>query len=221
VHVEALLAQGGRVTGVRTADGERTFDAVICNADAAALAAGLFGEEGRVVTPPAPRSLSAVTWLLRAEAQGFPLARHTVFFGAEPRREFTQLFDERCPVPRAFLDQMGQQGLDVALVAEKGGRVGAVQPVDRRIDLERAAHTGSQRAHEHRIGQLVEAIGLQGLQLLDRHLQRHSQRRQFNTGGLARLAQQLAGRGLWYRCDRLDRRRVCYRRAAADDLITH
>ncbi len=98
VHVDALTTSAGRVTGVRTAEGERAFDAVVCNADAAALAAGLLGDDARAGLPevlPAQRSLSAVTWLIEAEAQGFPLARHTVFFGAEPRGEFEQLFGQR------------------------------------------------------------------------------------------------------------------------------
>lgn len=98
VHVDGLVTSGGRVTGLRTAAGERAFDAVVCNADASALASGLFGAEARAgleVVPPAQRSLSALTWLVHAEAQGFPLARHTVFFGGEPRREFDELFAQR------------------------------------------------------------------------------------------------------------------------------
>ena len=43
-------------------------------------------------TPPAQRSLSAVTWDMVAEAEGFPLARHTVFFSDDYPAEFDDIF---------------------------------------------------------------------------------------------------------------------------------
>ena len=96
-EVAEILVGGGRVAGLRLADGERlAVDAVILNADLAALAAGLFGElPARSVTLRGERSLSAVTWAMLAEAEGFPLARHTVFFSAAYADEFDRVFAQQ------------------------------------------------------------------------------------------------------------------------------
>ncbi len=89
VHVVEIVVGGSGVAGVRTSDGE-TIDAavVVCNADANALASGLFGRAAaRAVapTPPARRSLSALVWTGLAEPRGFALARHNVFFSGITR----------------------------------------------------------------------------------------------------------------------------------------
>ncbi|MEO3471036.1 1-hydroxycarotenoid 3,4-desaturase CrtD [Roseomonas sp. CAU 1739] len=95
--VAEILASGGRATGVRLADGEViASDAVIANADVAALAAGCFGAAAQRAVPlagAAQRSLSAVTWAMLAEVEGFPLERHNVFFGDDSASEFADLFD--------------------------------------------------------------------------------------------------------------------------------
>ncbi|WP_439577607.1 1-hydroxycarotenoid 3,4-desaturase CrtD [Elioraea sp.] len=95
-EVAEILAEHGRVAGVRLTTGERlAADAVVANADVAALAAGLFGGTAlRAVAPTddAVRSLSAITWTLHARASGFPLARHTVFFSRDYAAEFDALF---------------------------------------------------------------------------------------------------------------------------------
>ena len=94
-----VLTQGGQVSGVRLADGEiLATDAVIATADVAALAQGLFGAEtaqavGRI--PEATRSLSAMTWSCVAQARGFPLLPHTVFFSRDYRAEFESLINYR------------------------------------------------------------------------------------------------------------------------------
>jgi 1-hydroxycarotenoid 3,4-desaturase len=98
-EVAEILAERGRAAGVRLASGERIdADAVVCNADVAALAAGLFGEAARRAVPDqrdAVRSLSAVTWCLHAPAAGFPLAHHTVFFARDYAAEFAAIFRRR------------------------------------------------------------------------------------------------------------------------------
>lgn len=98
-HVE-LDPATGRACGVRLADGQRvTADSVILNAAPEAVADGRFGRTLRdcVKLPAAPRSLSAVTWTMRARTSGFPLAHHNVFFSSDYPDEFRAL--ERGELP--------------------------------------------------------------------------------------------------------------------------
>jgi 1-hydroxycarotenoid 3,4-desaturase len=103
-HVDRITAEGGRVSGVSLATGEHLkAHAVVGNADAAALAAGAFGEaaaKGSLSRPGSTRSLSAVTWALHAKTDGFPLARHNVFFSGDYRAEFDDILG-RGRLPRA------------------------------------------------------------------------------------------------------------------------
>ncbi|GJD35842.1 1-hydroxycarotenoid 3,4-desaturase CrtD [Methylobacterium aerolatum] len=98
-HVEEIEVASSRVTGVKLARGERLpAEVVVCNGDVSALGAGLLG---RGAAPAgdrigqSERSLSAVTFCLRAEAQGFPLAHHTVFFSRDYRTEFDAILRDR------------------------------------------------------------------------------------------------------------------------------
>ncbi len=94
-EVAEVLLEGGRVSGVRLADGERiAAGAVVVNADAGAVAAGLLGAAVRGATPAVAakdRSLSAVTWATVARTEGFPLLRHNVFFSDDYAAEFRDL----------------------------------------------------------------------------------------------------------------------------------
>ena len=94
-EVAEVLVRGGRACGVRLAGGERIeAEAVVVNADPAAVAAGLLGAGAAGATPrvaPAERSLSALTWATVARAEGFPLQRHTVFFSSDYAAEFAEL----------------------------------------------------------------------------------------------------------------------------------
>jgi 1-hydroxycarotenoid 3,4-desaturase len=68
---------------------------VILNADVAAVANGLFGIDNRraaAAIPPRARSLSAMTWSAVANASGFPLSRHNVFFSGDYAAEFDDIF---------------------------------------------------------------------------------------------------------------------------------
>ena len=93
--VTEVIVERGRARGVMLASGERLeADAVICNADPAALAAGRFGAAARGATwpvPPRRRSLSALVWLAEARGGGFPLDRHNVFFSRDYPAEFAAL----------------------------------------------------------------------------------------------------------------------------------
>ena len=94
-QVAEVCVRGDRVSGLVLEGGERVeADAVVLNADSAALAARLFGAQASRAVPgtaPGARSLSAVTWAMRAETDGFPLVRHNVFFSHDYKREFAAL----------------------------------------------------------------------------------------------------------------------------------
>lgn len=97
--VDEVLVERGRATGVRLEGGERVdADAVVVNADVAALLAGRLGSAARrAVTADevGERSLSATTWALLAPTAGAPLVHRNVFFARDPSRELAALFDER------------------------------------------------------------------------------------------------------------------------------
>jgi 1-hydroxycarotenoid 3,4-desaturase len=94
-EVASIIVEKARAAGVTLASGERiSANAVVINADSAALPAGHFGPAVRsAITAPAraDRSLSAVTFALWAVAGGFPLAHHNVFFSPDYRVEFEDL----------------------------------------------------------------------------------------------------------------------------------
>jgi 1-hydroxycarotenoid 3,4-desaturase len=117
-EVASITRAGAGVSGVCLRSGEALpAGAVVVNADAAAVAAGLFGELGRPI-PPVPvgaRSLSAVTWLMSAPTAGFPLSRHSVFFSRDYAREFRELHGGNLPSdPTVYVcaqdrDDLGQR----------------------------------------------------------------------------------------------------------------
>ncbi len=104
-----VLISGGQVAGIVLANGERiAADSVVLNADIAALPAGKFGPSAAKATRGYPfrsRSLSAVTWAMLAEADGFPLSHHNVFFSADYAAEFSDIFArQRLPgMPSAYV----------------------------------------------------------------------------------------------------------------------
>ncbi|MEJ2576641.1 MAG: phytoene desaturase family protein [Gammaproteobacteria bacterium] len=95
--VAEIELHGGRASAVIDSHGERqACDAVVCNADPAALASGHFGAAVRAAMPGPPRrqrrSLSSLTWSIEAPTQGFALLHHNVFFSRDYRREFDDIF---------------------------------------------------------------------------------------------------------------------------------
>ena len=99
--VSAIAVERGQAAGVELESGERIeADAVVVNADAAAMSNGAFGEAVSTAVPGPGRpvrSLSAVTWATVAQTSGFPLARHNVFFSGDYAAEFADLAAGRVP----------------------------------------------------------------------------------------------------------------------------
>ena len=99
VHVAEIRVAAGRAAGVVLADGEVITAAdVLANCDANALASGGFGAavRGAVAgTKVADRSLSGLVTMMTADASGFALDRHNVFFSNDYAREFRELFADR------------------------------------------------------------------------------------------------------------------------------
>ncbi len=118
--VERVVVERGAVVAVELAGGESlAADAVVVNADAGAVAAGLLGGDLRRAVdavPPAERSLSAVTLGIHAHTGGFPLSRHNVFFGGNYPAEFAQLCDQgrlpQDPTVYVCAQDRGDHGLE-------------------------------------------------------------------------------------------------------------
>jgi len=106
----------GQARGVVLAGGERlAADAVIANADVAALGSGRFGAATTAAVPrPLRRSLSAITWNAVATTSGSPLLRHNVFFSRDYAAEFDSLFHRRQlpPLPTVYVCAQDRAGDD-------------------------------------------------------------------------------------------------------------
>lgn len=100
-RVAQVLTDNARVTGVRLTNGDTIrADAVVCNADPAAIARGKFGEtpaQSVARMPDAKRSLSAMVWFAHAETSGFDLQHHNVFFSPDYAREFRDIASGKPP----------------------------------------------------------------------------------------------------------------------------
>jgi 1-hydroxycarotenoid 3,4-desaturase len=125
-HVDRIEVSKGRARGVVLAGGERLVaDTVVTNADARARTSGLLGPA--VAQPrarPVERSLSAVTWALKATTQGFPLARHNVFFSNDYAAEFDDLFKRgRLPgAPTVYVCAQDRDEPDAGDASPRGAR---------------------------------------------------------------------------------------------------
>ncbi|MEO1247371.1 MAG: 1-hydroxycarotenoid 3,4-desaturase CrtD [Pseudomonadota bacterium] len=104
-----LRVRNGRVTGVVTGGGDCIeADAVVFNGDAQALTRGTLGDAACAALPRRrgePRSLSALTWSVEADVDGFSLDHHTVFFGEDYPAEFAALFSQNsiCASPTTYV----------------------------------------------------------------------------------------------------------------------
>ena len=95
-----ITRQNGKVTGVETAGRHFPADTVLFNGDPRALAAGLLGDGPKSAVKAATvaqRSLSAYVHAFAAAPNSADLAHHTVFFGHDPKAEFTALAKGQMP----------------------------------------------------------------------------------------------------------------------------
>ncbi len=154
-EVVEVVAEAGRAAGVRLADGERmSADAVVFNGDAAALETIA---PGAVSGPRGVRSLSAVTWCVKAPTRGFPLSHHNVFFAEDYAAEFGAIFDRRdiTAAPTVYICAQDRAG---GAVPEDG----AAEPL---LVLINAPAVGDTRrfdaaAYAPRVAALLAACGL-------------------------------------------------------------
>lgn len=109
--VERIETNNGSVVAVIDQNKVRhACQSIVCNADTAALAAGLFGStttssENLSVQQ---RSLSAITWNVRAASQGVPPDHHTVFFSDDYEREFFDLQNGPAQDPTVYMCDQGE-----------------------------------------------------------------------------------------------------------------
>jgi len=99
--VSEIIVEKGRATAVRLATGERIeATRIIANCDPSAIGSGLFGTAAKRAvgaTEASKRSLSAMTWTIVGEADGFALDLHNIFFSGNYRREFDEIASGRLP----------------------------------------------------------------------------------------------------------------------------
>jgi 1-hydroxycarotenoid 3,4-desaturase len=99
--VTDIVTRNNRVCGVRAGGELLAADAVIANADLAAINAGYLGPAARDAVAGmmknATRSLSALTWAISGTADGFALAHHNVFFSNDYKAEFAEIAARKLP----------------------------------------------------------------------------------------------------------------------------
>ena len=132
-RVDSLSVDKGRATGVVTADGDRfAADRVIVNADPAALGGGRLGAAVRKAAPtvsPRQRSLSALVWLAKGKASGWPLDHHNVCFSNDYRAEFDALRASRVPGrPSVYVCSQADGGHQIIVNAPSNGDTHSYTP---------------------------------------------------------------------------------------------
>ena len=114
-EVAEIRVRRGRACGVALATGERLdTDAVLANADCAALRRGLLGHRVRRAVPrsvTATRSLSAVVWTGYGRLKGLDPVRHMVAFSPDYRAEFGDIAAACCPLqPTVYICAQDRDG---------------------------------------------------------------------------------------------------------------
>ena len=120
-HVAGITDDGERVTGVRLASGERLpADVVVANVDAAQLYGRLLPDRRRLRRIARLGPSSSVLLLLAGATGRTPgLAHHNVFFSADYRREFRDIFAAGRP-PRDPTVYIGCSAVDDSTQAPPG-----------------------------------------------------------------------------------------------------
>jgi 1-hydroxycarotenoid 3,4-desaturase len=135
-QVQSIETEGSKVSAVIDAHGQRyPCSAVIVNGDSAAVASGLLGEEVRHAAArcnPNDRSLSAVTWCMKARAEGVALEHHTVFFSDDYHREFAELKNAPAQDPTVYICDQGDDR-KFALVNAPADGMGPPEGIDERL----------------------------------------------------------------------------------------
>ncbi|MBE0644162.1 MAG: phytoene desaturase [Bacteroidetes bacterium] len=99
--VEGIVVEGGRVRGVRTADGTCAHDAVVSNADAVHTMTTLLGGAGSDAVKRARRygklepSCSGLVFLWGVRGRNDSLAHHNIVFSDNYAEEFDAIFTRR------------------------------------------------------------------------------------------------------------------------------
>ncbi len=124
---QRILVRDGRACGIELAGGEQLeADAIIFNGDASALAQGLLGADAQQAaknTPLHKRSLSAVTWSVKAKTSGLPLVRHNVFFDDDYQLEFDEIFKRHKLPSRGTVYVCAQDRTDTAKPTDQNERL--------------------------------------------------------------------------------------------------
>jgi phytoene desaturase len=97
-RVERIEHDNRKVTGVRLADDTQLpADVVVMNGDASCVPQMLSanGNDHQSGLPPRERSMSGLVFLLGVKRTLPELHHHTIYFSADYRREFAELFDAR------------------------------------------------------------------------------------------------------------------------------
>lgn len=123
-HVERIVIESRRATGVITGGTMHPADAVVFNGDVSALGTALLGKDAARAAPVTPldaRSLSAVTWMMVATPSGFPLVHHNVFFSDDYADEFDAILRRgRVPdEPTVYVCAQDRCDVDVTPTAER------------------------------------------------------------------------------------------------------
>jgi phytoene desaturase len=93
-RVDRILHEAKRVKGVVLANGQKLeADVVVMNGDAS-LTRAMLGYKPEPVNS-VDRSLSGLVFLVGVKRDLPEIAQHSIFFGADYKREFSQLFDDR------------------------------------------------------------------------------------------------------------------------------
>lgn len=166
-HVSEIASVHGEASGVVLQSGEYVkADAVILNADVAALVTGCFGPaSASAVAPPpagAQRSQSAITRAMLAKTSGFDLSVHNVFFSDDYEREFDAVFHQQSmpPTPTTYIFAPDRQDAQ-----QTPGAVSADRSPERLFCLINAPSAGDKRAFGEKEIDLCE-------QQMDAHLRR-------------------------------------------------